>query len=67
MADQEFKNLQIAGVQNKPLLLDLYFEVDRRPKWIPLPVEEHRVVRERSVPDDLSGAQLPPTSSYRDR
>lgn len=25
----------------------------------------HRVVREQSVPDDLSGAQLPPTSSYR--
>jgi 2-keto-4-pentenoate hydratase/2-oxohepta-3-ene-1,7-dioic acid hydratase in catechol pathway len=25
----------------------------------------HRVVRERSVPDDLSGSQLPPTSSYR--
>lgn len=25
----------------------------------------HRVVRERSIPDDLSGAQLPPTSSYR--
>jgi len=25
----------------------------------------HRVVRERSVPSDLSGAQLPPTSSYR--
>lgn len=27
----------------------------------------HRVVREQSVPDDLSGSQLPPTSSYRDR
>lgn len=27
----------------------------------------HRVVRERSVPADLSGSQLPPTSSYRDR
>jgi 2-keto-4-pentenoate hydratase/2-oxohepta-3-ene-1,7-dioic acid hydratase in catechol pathway len=26
----------------------------------------HRVVRETSVPDDLSGSQLPPTSSYRD-
>jgi 2,4-diketo-3-deoxy-L-fuconate hydrolase len=26
----------------------------------------HRVVRERSVPDDLSGSQLPPTSTYRD-
>ena len=26
----------------------------------------HRVVREQSVPDDLSGAQLPPTSTYRD-
>lgn len=26
----------------------------------------HRVVREESVPDDLSGSQLPPTSSYRD-
>ena len=26
----------------------------------------HRVVRERSVPADLSGSQLPPTSSYRD-
>jgi len=26
----------------------------------------HRVVREQSVPDDLSGSQLPPTSSYRD-
>jgi len=25
----------------------------------------HRIVRERSVPDDLSGAQLPPTASYR--
>jgi len=25
----------------------------------------HQVVRERSVPSDLSGAQLPPTSSYR--
>lgn len=27
----------------------------------------HRVVREQSVPEDLSGSQLPPTSSYRDR
>ncbi|MDX1491720.1 MAG: fumarylacetoacetate hydrolase family protein [Pseudohongiellaceae bacterium] len=27
----------------------------------------HRVVRERSVPDDLSGAQLTPTSEYRNR
>ncbi len=27
----------------------------------------HRVVRERSIPDDLSGAQLPPTADYRDR
>ena len=27
----------------------------------------HRVVRERSVPDDLSGAQLPPTSTYRNQ
>lgn len=27
----------------------------------------HRVVRERSIPDDLSGAQLPPTSTYRNR
>ncbi|MEQ8313095.1 MAG: fumarylacetoacetate hydrolase family protein [Gammaproteobacteria bacterium] len=27
----------------------------------------HRVVRETSIPDDLSGAQLPPTASYRDR
>ncbi len=27
----------------------------------------HRVVRERSIPDDLSGSQLPPTSSYRDQ
>jgi 2-keto-4-pentenoate hydratase/2-oxohepta-3-ene-1,7-dioic acid hydratase in catechol pathway len=27
----------------------------------------HRVVRERSIPDNLSGAQLPPTSSYRNR
>lgn len=27
----------------------------------------HRVVREQSVPDDLSGAQLPPTRSYRDQ
>jgi len=27
----------------------------------------HRVVRERSVPDDLSGAQLPPTASYRNQ
>ncbi len=26
----------------------------------------HRVVAERTVPDDLSGAQLPPTASYRD-
>ena len=26
----------------------------------------HRVVRERSVPADLSGSQLPPTSTYRD-
>lgn len=26
----------------------------------------HTVVRETSVPDDLSGSQLPPTSSYRD-
>ena len=26
----------------------------------------HTVVRERSVPADLSGSQLPPTSSYRD-
>lgn len=26
----------------------------------------HTVVRERSVPSDLSGSQLPPTSSYRD-
>ncbi len=26
----------------------------------------HRVVRERSVPDDLSGAQLPPTATYRE-
>jgi len=26
----------------------------------------HRVVRERSVPSDLSGSQLPPTSTYRD-
>jgi 2-keto-4-pentenoate hydratase/2-oxohepta-3-ene-1,7-dioic acid hydratase in catechol pathway len=26
----------------------------------------HRVVRERSIPADLSGSQLPPTSSYRD-
>jgi len=26
----------------------------------------HRVVRERSVPSDLSGSQLPPTASYRD-
>ena len=26
----------------------------------------HKVVAEESVPDDLSGAQLPPTSSYRD-
>ncbi|MCB1671917.1 MAG: fumarylacetoacetate hydrolase family protein [Gammaproteobacteria bacterium] len=27
----------------------------------------HRVVRERSIPDDLSGAQLPPTSTYRNQ
>lgn len=27
----------------------------------------HRVVREQSVPADLSGSQLPPTSSYRNR
>lgn len=27
----------------------------------------HRVVRETSIPDDLSGSQLPPTASYRDR
>jgi len=27
----------------------------------------HRVVREQSVPEDLSGSQLPPTSSYRNR
>lgn len=27
----------------------------------------HRVVREQSVPDDLSGSQLPPTSTYRNR
>jgi 2-keto-4-pentenoate hydratase/2-oxohepta-3-ene-1,7-dioic acid hydratase in catechol pathway len=27
----------------------------------------HRVVREQSVPEDLSGAQLPPTSSYRNQ
>jgi len=26
----------------------------------------HRVVREQSIPSDLSGSQLPPTSSYRD-
>ncbi len=26
----------------------------------------HRVVRERSIPDDLSGSQLPPTSTYRE-
>ena len=26
----------------------------------------HKVVAEESVPDDLSGAQLPPTSTYRD-
>ncbi len=26
----------------------------------------HTVVRERSIPDDLSGSQLPPTASYRD-
>ncbi len=25
----------------------------------------HRIVRERSIPDDLSGAQLPPTRTYR--
>ncbi len=27
----------------------------------------HKVVREQSIPDNLSGAQLPPTSSYRNR
>ncbi len=27
----------------------------------------HRIVAEREVPADLSGAQLPPTASYRDR
>jgi 2-keto-4-pentenoate hydratase/2-oxohepta-3-ene-1,7-dioic acid hydratase in catechol pathway len=27
----------------------------------------HRVVREQSVPDDLSGSQLPPTRTYRNR
>jgi len=27
----------------------------------------HRVVREQSVPADLSGSQLPPTSTYRNR
>lgn len=27
----------------------------------------HRVVRERGVPGDLSGSQLPPTSTYRNR
>jgi 2-keto-4-pentenoate hydratase/2-oxohepta-3-ene-1,7-dioic acid hydratase in catechol pathway len=27
----------------------------------------HRVVREQSVPPDLSGSQLPPTSTYRNR
>ncbi|ALO46392.1 fumarylacetoacetate hydrolase family protein [Pseudohongiella spirulinae] len=27
----------------------------------------HRVVRETSVPDDLSGSQLPPTRTYRNR
>jgi 2-keto-4-pentenoate hydratase/2-oxohepta-3-ene-1,7-dioic acid hydratase in catechol pathway len=26
----------------------------------------HRVVRERSIPDDLSGSQLPPTATYRE-
>ena len=26
----------------------------------------HTVVAERTIPDDLSGAQLPPTASYRD-
>ena len=26
----------------------------------------HRVVAERTIPEDLSGAQLPPTASYRD-
>ncbi|MEX2048918.1 MAG: fumarylacetoacetate hydrolase family protein [Gemmatimonadota bacterium] len=28
-------------------------------------VLRHRVIRERSVPSDLSGAQLPPTATYR--
>lgn len=27
----------------------------------------HRVVRERSIPDDLSGSQLTPTAEYRDQ
>ena len=27
----------------------------------------HRVVAEKSIPSDLSGAQLPPVSSYRDQ
>ena len=27
----------------------------------------HTIVAERNVPDDLSGAQLPPTADYRDR
>lgn len=27
----------------------------------------HRVVAEREIPSDLSGAQLPPTATYRDR
>ncbi len=27
----------------------------------------HTIVAERDVPDDLSGAQLPPTATYRDR
>ena len=26
----------------------------------------HTIVAEQELPDDLSGAQLPPTSSYRD-
>jgi len=26
----------------------------------------HRIVREQSIPDDLTGSQLPPNSSYRD-
>jgi 2-keto-4-pentenoate hydratase/2-oxohepta-3-ene-1,7-dioic acid hydratase in catechol pathway len=26
----------------------------------------HRIVQERSIPDDLSGSQLPPTRTYRD-